>query len=425
MNDMKTPDENNEIAAFEKKLAPFLSQNPYSKIEKRGKSYYVTSAWNVESVSFVLEPDSESDLINALNNLILPPRFTAVYHSDTNTMEYIYTLLDRNSPYLSRQFEFSIEGKTYHCAFKDASDRLLLLGKLFRPTGEIEDYRNLAQLSMYTNPDILKTLGLEDDFLRDSKPVSFFVSEFEVFDEEKIVEISKHINFFMRYYDRQTPYIIIHPLQRSEIEPVKQLQFVEPAFPKHISTRRQDPFLLDLALAANQATTRLGFLYYYQILEYAAFYYIDDDIRRKMLQIIQIPDIHAYPDKYIPRILDMVSDIRQSDEAKLNKVVEIRCSPDIVWKELEQNLHYFSKRQEFDGGFAIEPFISEDMTLESFSMIWIPKTPDTLRKIRNALVHARESRLGLIIAPTSDNDIKLRPWLSIIRRIAEQALIFG
>jgi hypothetical protein len=120
-----------------------------------------------------------------------------------------------------------------------------------------------------------------------------------------------------------------------------------------------------------------------------------------------------------------MSDIRQSDEAKLSKIVETRCFPEVVWKELQQDLSYFSKKQEFDGGFNIEPFISADMTFESFSAMWIPKTPDTLRKIRNALVHGRESRLGASISPTEANEIKIRPWIPVIRRIAEQVIIFG
>ena len=144
-----------------------------------------------------------------------------------------------------------------------------------------------------------------------------------------------------------------------------------------------------------------------------------------MLQIINTPDIHADPDKYIPRILDTVTDMHQSDEAKLNKIVETGCPPDIIWKELRQNLPYFSERQEFKGGFVIEPFISDDMTLKSFAAMWIPKTPDTLRKIRNALVHGRESRHGLFIAPTRDNNLKISPWIPVIHRIAEQIIIFG
>lgn len=431
MNNMKTPDENNEIANFEKKLAPFLSRNPNAKIEKRGELYYVANAWNEESISFLLAPDSESNLIAALNTLILPPRFTALYHLDTNTMEYIYTLLDRNSPYLSRNFEFTIEDKNYQCRFGDASDRLLLLSKFFRPAGEVTgNVRNLVMLSLYTNPEIMQNLGLEiQDFFKERKPISFFVSEFEDFNEEKIAEISKNLNFLMQYYDRQTPYITIHPLQSGEIGPVRQLQFVETEFPEKLSTKRQNPFLLDLILAANEADTRLKFIYYYQILEYAAFYYIEDNIKRDLLRVINTPDIFSNPDKYIPRILDTVSEDRQDEEAKIEKIIKNNCAPDIIWKEIQQNISYFSKRQEFEGGFVIEPIIPEDATLESFLQEWHPRTAtilrNTLRYIRNALVHAREKKFGVVITPTADNDRRIRPWIPVIRRIAEQVLIFG
>lgn len=424
---MEAQKEKDKIVTFEKQLAPFLKQNSYSKIEKKGKSYYVTRPWNDESVSFILKDDSQSDLIAVLNNLILPPRFTALYHLDSNTMEYIYTLLDKNDPYISRQFEFTVDGKTYYCQFKDASERLLLLSKLFRPVGEEPrtECRNLSLLNIYMNPKLMQLLKLDEDFFTKRKPISFFVNGFERYEEDKIVEISKHLNFFISYYDRKSPLIIIHSTKSDEPQPLKVLQFVEKDFPKKISTSYKDSFLLDLALAANEVETRLKFLYYYQILEYAAFYYVDSDIKRRMLKIIATPDIQAKPEKYISSILDTITDIRQSDEARLNKIVETRCSPDIVWKELQQNLTYFSKRQEFEGGFVIEPFVSEDMTLEGFATMWIPKTPDTLRKIRNALVHGRESRLGLFIAPTRANEFKYRPWIPIVRRIAEQVIIFG
>lgn len=431
--DMKASEGNDKIATLEKKFSPFLSRNRNAKVEKREELYYITNAWNTGSISFILEPDSESDLITALNNLILPPRFTAIYHLDTNTMEYIFTLLNINSPYLSRQFDFSMEGKTYHCGFNDASARLLLLGKLFRPIEGIRgigEDRNLMLLNVYTNPNILKTMGLEEAFLRDVKPVSFFVGEFEAFDEEKIVEISKHLNFFMQYYDRKASYILIHSPESGELETEKQLRFVEADFPRKIRTKRKNPFLLDLALAANEADTRLKFIYYYQILEYAAFYYIEDNIKKDLLKIINTPDIFSNPDKYIPKILDAVGEKKQDDVLilKIEKIIKANCAPDIIWKEIENNIPYFSNKQEFEGGFVIEPIINKDTTLESFSEGW-SRTATTLRvtlcSIRNALVHAREKTLGVVISPTLDNNRKIRPWLSVIRRIAEQVLIFG
>ena len=420
---MKMIKQKNKIATFEKKLKLFLKHNPYSKVQRKKKAYYVLNPWNDKSMAFILRGASQTDLIAALNNLILPTRFTALYHLDSNTMEYIYTLLPKNDSCLSRQFNFIIDGEDYCCKFGGASDRLLILSKFFRRTGEETGtgYRNLLPFRSYIM-EKSKPASTEDYFVG-IKPISFFVSGFKKFDEDKIINVSKHLNFFMRYYDRESPIIIIHSIASELAESSKELRFLQKEFPRTISTRCHNPFLLDIALAANEANTRLAFLYYYQILEYAAFYYVDTEVKRRMLQIICTPDIHANPDKYLSRLLDTVTEMRQSDEAKLNKIVQIGCSLDVVWKELQQNLPYFSKRQEFEGGFAIEPFISEDTTFESFATMWIPKMPDILRKIRNALVHGRESRLGLAISPTRNNDLKIRPWFAVIRRIAEQVLI--
>ena len=424
--DMEVPHEENEAATLVKQLEPFLNRNPHSQIQKKGERHHVVNPWNDESLSFVIEPDSRVDLITTLNNLILPPRFTALYHLDSNTMEYIYTFLDKNSPYISRVFEFIIDGQTYYCQFGCASERLLLLSKVFVASGEESGtaYRNLRLLNMYTTYVRQEKLASGEGPLGSLIPTSFFVRGFERFEEDKTVEVSKHLNFFMTYYDKSSPIIAIHSPRGDKLEPLKELCFLETEFPKKISCSRKDPFLLDLALAAHGANDRLQFLYYYQILEYAAFYYVDADIKRRMLQAIAAPDIQVYPDRYVYKLLDILSDIRQTDEAKLNKVVEIGCSPDAVWKKVERNLSYFSKRQEFDGGFVLEPFVSADATLEAFRGIWVPKAPDTLRKIRNALVHGRESRLGLVIAPTKANELKIQPWIRVIRCIAEQVLIF-
>ncbi|MFW9824585.1 MAG: hypothetical protein ACFFE4_16705 [Candidatus Thorarchaeota archaeon] len=264
---------------------------------------------------------------------------------------------------------------------------------------------------------------MEEDFFKNRTPISFFVSGFEKFDEEKIVAVSKHINFYMSYYDRKSPAIIFHSEKTEQSDKIKELQLIGTEFPKMISSSQKDPFLLDLHLAAREAQTRLRFIYYYQILEYAAFYYIDTETKQKMMKIIISPDIHAFPEKYINSMVEILSRYREQDEAKINKIVNLCCSPDIIWNEISENFSYFTQKQEFEGGFLIESFVSEETTLSSFSSMWIPKTPDTLRKIRNALVHARESRLGSIISPSLENDIKLRPWIPIIRRIAEQVLI--
>jgi len=425
---METLEGKNEIAIFEKQLAPFLKQNPYSKVQKTKRGYFVINPWNDDSLRFVLEASSQADLIDALNNLILPPRFTAIYHLDSNTMEYIYTLLDKDDPCFSRQFKFTLAGKHYFCKFAEASQRLLTLSKSSERTGKqsTTDHRNLLLLREYVEYVGKKRASVEDYFVG-MKPISFYVSGFEKFDEDKIVEISKHLNFFMQYYDRDCAYTIIHSLETEPLKMPKQLKLIETTFPNNISTRRQDPFLLDLALVAITSTVepRLQFLYYYQILEYAGFYYVDTEIKRHLLKIINTPDIQSNPDKYIPEMLDKVTELYQGEDAKLDRIVQVRCNSDIIWKEIHQNRSFFLQKQEFDGGHVMEPLISEDMTNEGFRVAFHPKVIKSLRGIRHALVHGRERRVTQVISPTKQNDLKIRSLVPLIRRIAEQVIIYG
>ncbi|HIH96390.1 MAG TPA: hypothetical protein HA348_02685, partial [Thermoplasmata archaeon] len=228
---MKMIKQKTNIATFKKKLKLFLKHNPYSKVQRKKKAHYVVNLWNDRSIAFILKGASQSDLIAALNNLILPTRFTALYHLDSNTMEYIYTLLPKNDPCLSRQFNFVMDDEDYRCKFGDASDRLLTLSKFFRKTGEETrtDHRNLLPFRLYIM-EKPKPTSTEDYFVG-IKPISFFVSGFKKFDEDKIIEVSKHLNFFMQYYDRESPFIVIHSIESELAESSKELRFLQKEFP--------------------------------------------------------------------------------------------------------------------------------------------------------------------------------------------------
>ena len=414
------------IASFKKRLAKFLKHNPHAEIVKRGQYFYVQRPWNDESVGFILRHAAE--LVEALNKLVLPPRFTAIYHLGSKTVEYIYTVLDSDDPCCKREFKFVLSGKPYLCKYREASKELLTLSKHFRRTGRqtLTEHRNLTLLKEYVEFKSKKRVTFEEAFF-DMKPISFFISGFKKFDEVEIIEVSKHLNFFMQYYDRDTAYIVIHAPELESTEPFKQPQITEITFPETITTKRQDPFLLDLALTANATNTaRLKFIYYYQIIEYAAFYYIDTKTRSELLKIINNPDIQAKADLYIPRILEAINvGVRQEEETKTDSVVRAACSLELLWEEIERNISYFSTKQEFDGGFIIEPLIPENCTRDFFCGCWNPKITHTLRYIRNALVHGREKKFISVITPTKHNDLLIRPWTSIAQCIAEQVIIFG
>ena len=165
------------------------------------------------------------------------------------------------------------------------------------------------------------------------------------------------------------------------------------------------------------------FIQYYQILEYSAFYWTEESVRTAVKRVLMNPDLHARLDYYVPRVIDALTPTRAADEHKIRRVVETTVDPALIWAELNRDIGSFCKRVQFDGGFICESLLATDTTEESFKTMWAPKLTDLLRSIRNALVHGRESRLQVVIAPTAANEKRLRSWMPILRRVAEQVII--
>ena len=92
--------------------------------------------------------------------------------------------------------------------------------------------------------------------------------------------------------------------------------------------------------------------------------------------------------------------------------------------ELENNVDYFSKTIEFDGGFTIEPIMKDSITgIEQLPDNIIKTIKENIVNIRNSLVHLREYRENKVIIPTDKNDNLLIPYIYLIRRIAEKIVI--
>jgi hypothetical protein len=79
-------------------LAPFLARNPYSKIseiredeEGNAPLYVVERPWNDETLLIRLPEEQTSNIAACLNSLLLPPRFSALWHADTKDFEVIWT----------------------------------------------------------------------------------------------------------------------------------------------------------------------------------------------------------------------------------------------------------------------------------------------------------------------------------------------
>ena len=118
-------------------ITMFLDHNPEASLGGDTSSPVIDRPWGDPSLAIRLPWDvaliSES-LRDALTNLYLPQRFSAVYHVDTRDLEFIYNKVSPDNPYRSRSFAFAFRSQNYSCAFADASQRLLALAEAIFPT---------------------------------------------------------------------------------------------------------------------------------------------------------------------------------------------------------------------------------------------------------------------------------------------------
>ena len=405
------------------KLQAFLSRNPEAEVRAEGREASITRPWGEEAIEIPLRNDND-ELLEALNAVRLPPRFTAIWHEDTRDFEVIFTVLRMENHLLERRFEFRHGGNCYHCSFGPSSPRLRAIARTARPSGSVPlpDFRNLQPF--YRFEHLLKEQP-DTDYVKNGKPTSFWIRGIEDYDDDRIGELVRNLNFHMSYFDPHTPTILIHEesVASRNVDDLHQPQIG--SFPDTLSGQDIDQHLLLLWESARGGDPFLRFIHYYQILEYAGFYHVKDKVRREVERAIAAPNAVSRPDRVAQRILDAISTDRRNDEAKINEMIEECVDLQEMWDILDGSLAAFSEDVELDGGFILPALVSVSTGYEDFVQSWNRQFPPGLHRVRNALVHARESRQSTTIAPTTANHSRLSPWLLPLSQTAARVMLYS
>ena len=168
----------------------------------------------------------------------------------------------------------------------------------------------------------------------------------------------------------------------------------------------------------------LRFLHAYQILEYAAFYYLKDDVEQAIKRIITSPGVLAKPNDVVTQIVDTMAEGKMGEPDKMDAVVKAIVPPEALWKEIEPNIECFCHDVEFDGGMVLPAFLKPDGARKEFLSAGFEKFPVWVRKVRNGIVHAREQRGVGGILPTRANLERIQPWLAPLCVAAEHIILF-
>jgi len=416
-----------EEAALRAHFAVFLEANPLASLVHDDERWWIDNPWGDDTIRLRVRDDHES-LAEALASVYLPPRFSAIYHVDTRELEFVWAAFmagsDEDEDLVGRKFDLHFDGQVLECEWGQSSGRLLEIARASRPEAAPTStyWRNLNFYSRY-----LKEL---DQYEGESPETevgvarSFWVRGVD-WAEDEMTEVARHISYYMKYFDLQTPIINIHEeVQAASVK--RRGRYPHGDFPTTIVGHRLDSYLLGLwETALLETDAFLRYLYCYQILEYAVYYFLKEDTARRVKKILVEPDVCARPETATLKVIDILgAELRKPEDEKLRDVLREHVRPSEVWHAIEPNKDVFAAETVFDGGFRLDPLINGGETDgDAWAKTGFNRLADQLRYLRNALAHARDVRGGGILKPSQGNYESVRVWLQPMEAVMTEVVL--
>lgn len=406
-------------------LAEFKKNNPQCGFSIQEKQLLIERPWGTEDARFAFDL-SDIDAIKDLNNVAFRRQFDAFFHLDAGCVEFIFGFLtpdeEPTRSYLDRKFQFNFEGVTYECSYEKPTERLFALAKRFRRLPSESGIVVAPQLLAFRDAQVLDKLPAEIKlYFKGKEPRSFFLRCDRAPLSFDVVSVARHLNLVALYYDRRSAQIVIRPEEDDiHYERGTSRRYIDGEFPQALSVAPVDDFVLQFIDVARKSSPRFAFIYYYQVFEYAGFYYIDDKAKRELRRYLRDPAMINCPEDRLSELFSILTEITHNDEVRMRKVIEECCDPRVVWEDIVHDKESFCVPTVFDGGFELPPLIANDTTADTWCAMWMPKLFDQLTKIRNCVVHARERRQSRVILPTRANNYRIERYLHVIARLAEQ-----
>lgn len=389
-----------------------------------------------EDNSFYLEFDANETDLSFLDDLYFPKELYAIYSVNDNFIEFFGFPSDQDSEQFNRVFKFNYLGHTYECKWGSPSKQCETIFRAFskdqtkNSNYSEQQYRNIEEFHTYYFLQENKEYEKYFQKLYGNKvPLNFFINGPINKIEKDLILFCKHLNFYKKYYDKNSSIIVILENNKNQCtENSSENQLFDP-FPETISATTCDEIALSVILYAYETSEkRLSFLFYYQVLEYYSFYYLKKETQKKLINILKRPDINVEAKKFGLEIFDTFKNHFQHKEDidRLKKLITDHLEDNDLVKLAEIiNIHkeYFSTEVKFEGGLLLDPMVYDGAEIKKLTINDIKTIVSNISKIRNSIVHLRTSNENKGVYPNKINDQKLKPYLIILRKIAEIILI--
>lgn len=403
-----------------KSLKKIIENNPSAQIKKVKDYHTIENLWDDDSVGFKIDKGQRT---TELTKIKFPPEIIGLYHFQENKLEFIFSPRLKTDPLITRKFTFNYQNETYSCYFGTSSKALELLAKTLRilkPDTDSE-HRNLRDFRSYFNN---KGPTYMQQFNKDRVPISFYVEgNFKKF-KGQFSPLLKTLNFYMNYFERSHPRIILLNNEKETEEIKRPCISKEKAFPKSINAKKINETILDIFEVANSTRDlRLRFIFYFQIIEYCTYYYLESDVSNQLEKILSQPDIADNTAEYSKRVQDLLQNHfykNKTDSSKLESSINYFIEVNDIKDELLTNGEFFCKDLKFDGGLTVRKIFDNHEQLKHLNSSTLKSVKENIEKIRNTIVHLRHSRENKVILPTPKNNELIKPYLYLVRRIAEK-----
>lgn len=420
-----------DIAEARKRLEPFLTdhspQTEVKEVDFRGaKAVVISKPWGDESLQLHLSGDP-TELIDALNAVKLPARYSAIWHKDSKSFEVVWLAYPIPQDYKdlsTRSFVFRYRGKDYECAYGPSSKRLMVIAESFETAGAVNTtfYRLLGSFRIHARAE-KGVPGFAP--IPDGKPVCFWIKGIDEWNDDAILELVTNLNFFMQYHDTHTPQVNIHlPLIDSVMQ--SPVRFPTDSFPATIVAKPIPDTLLQFWAGSLQGDAARRFLYNYLIIEYAAAFFLETEKRQAILKCISAPNAVDNIANVTREVIAELNDSKfKRDADKVDALLREVLKPLRIWRELKNNEGFFTTSTRFEGGVVVEPLLRANGSVEDFTNNkGIQRFSVALRAIRNGLSHGRGEKQSDVITPTTTNFRLLQSWIGPISLAAREVIVY-
>ena len=363
--------------------------------------------------------DKAQKLAAAMGKVDFPSGYSGILHKESRKLEVFWTAFkvrEKHDEIKTRSFDIWWRGKKRACYFGQASEEAMTIAAAILPVAAPShtDHRNIMSFHYHAN-------GYEIPHMGD--PVCFFLDCVDVNDND-LDEYLRTINFYMTYYDRETPRILIH-----EVDPIisesQKPRYTENEFPEEIVASDVDPSVTSFWLGSFETRdSAMKYLLHYRLMEYLSLSHVKIEQKKSLIDILRRPHLISSTEGAAAEIASLfASQVRDTD--RLKQFISETVSSEKVWRVLEMNREYFSKDTVFDGGHKIKKVINDNSTLDSWKESGPISLVDRLRSIRNCLAHGQDEGTKGIITATLRNRRTLAPWVNLIETFSSEAMLYS